>query len=245
MSGRKAGAQPTEVCRPRGCVVIGLFAMGVIPFALSRCGYSDYPIAPTFCDDWCFTLRRVPCEQEPENCVRSCEAEREPRCAAEHEALRACYAAEPPESFACVGRGFGADIRPLRGVCQAERDALIACAAPDEWQCLQLCREVDAEQPLESDEPLAAPERCPSREIPCGNLCRRLSDGDIAEAAAGLGGGLDEDQPPSAEQARALLECAAEAARQCRDDARAGTGSGPPQSWQSLSFRCAIQAPGR
>jgi hypothetical protein len=230
--------------RARACVVIGLFAVGLTPLALTRCDYSDYPLEPTFCDDWCFTLRRVACDQEPENCVRDCEADREPRCAAEHEQLRACYAASPPESFSCVGQGFGSDIRPREGVCQSERDALIACAAPDEYACVRMCREVDAAQPPEDETPLADPEDCPSREIPCGNLCRRLSDGDIAEAVAGLGGGLDEDEPPTVEQARSVLECAADAARECRDDARSGS-VGPPQSWQSVLFRCAIQAPGR
>jgi hypothetical protein len=226
--------------RTRTCVVTGLFAVCLTPFLLAQCDYSEYPIAPTFCDDWCYTLRRVACDQEPENCVRSCEADREPRCASEHEVLRACYAAEPVDSFVCVGQGFGADIRPRQGVCQDQRDALIACAAPDEWQCLQLCREVDAEQPEEDDAPLPDPRRCPARDIPCGNLCRQLSDGDIAEAVAGLGSGLDEDEPPSPAQARAVLECAAEQGRECRDNARAGN-NGPPQSWQSLLFACAIR----
>jgi hypothetical protein len=219
-----------------------LFAIGLTPLLLAQCDYSTYPLAPTFCDDWCYTLRRLACDQEPENCVRACEADREPRCADQHEALRLCYAAEPVESFVCVGQGFGADIRPRAGVCQSERDTLIQCAAPDEWRCIEMCREVDAEQPPEDESPLPDPRVCPAREIPCGNLCRQLSDGDIAEAVAGLGGGLDEDEAPSVEQARAVLECAAELARECREDARAGNDR-PPQNWQSLLFRCAIQAP--
>jgi hypothetical protein len=230
--------------RQRACVVVGLFGMGLTPLLLARCDYSAYPIEATFCDDWCFTLRRVPCDQEPENCVRDCEADREPRCAARHEALRVCYAAMPPESFVCVGQGFGSDIRPREGVCQVERDALIGCAAPQEWRCLQQCRDVDAAQPPEDETPLEDPGDCPSRAIPCGNLCRQLSNGDVAEAVAGLGGGLDEDEPPTIEQARAVLECAAELAQECRVSARAGS-AGSPQSWQSVLFRCAIQAPGQ
>jgi hypothetical protein len=230
--------------RPRACVVVGLFGVCLTPFLLARCDYSDYPIEPTFCDDWCFTLRRVPCDQEPENCVRDCEADREPRCASEHEQLRVCYAAEPTDSFVCVGQGFGSDIRPRPGICQAERDALIACAAPEEWECVQLCRDVDAAQPPEDETPLPDPRLCPGRDIPCGNLCRQLSDGDIAEAVAGLGSGLDEDETPSTEQARAILECAARDAQECRENARAGSTLSP-QSWQSLLFRCAIQAPGQ
>ncbi|MET0410755.1 MAG: hypothetical protein ABW217_05645, partial [Polyangiaceae bacterium] len=127
------GAERDVRARSRACVATGLFAVCLSPFLLAQCDYSAYPIEPTFCDDWCYTLRRVACDQEPENCVRACEADREPRCASEHEVLRACYAAEPVESFVCVGQGFGADIRPRQGVCQPERDALIACAAPDEW----------------------------------------------------------------------------------------------------------------
>jgi hypothetical protein len=236
------GAARDVRARSRACVATGLFAVCLIPLLLAQCDYSQYPIEPTFCDDWCYTLRRLTCDQEPENCVRACEADREPRCAGEHEVLRACYAAEPVESFVCVGQGFGADIRPRQGVCQTERDALIACAAPDEWQCLQLCREVDAEQPPEDETPLPDPRQCPGREIPCGNLCRQLNDGNIAGSVAGLGSGLDEDEPPSPEQARAVLECAAEAAQECRENARAGM-TGSPQTWQSLLFRCAIQAP--
>lgn len=239
---RERGVGRGGRARSPACVATGLFAVCLSPLLLARCGYSDYPIDPTFCDDWCHTLRRVACDQEPENCVRACEADREPRCAGEHEQLRACYAAEPAASFVCIGQGFGADIRAREGICQAERDALIACAAPDEWQCLQTCREVDAEQPAEDETPLPDPRQCPSRDVPCGNLCRQLSDGNIAEAVAGLGSGLDEDEAPSPEQARAVLECAALAAQRCRASARAGS-IGSPQSWQSLLFRCAIQAP--
>src|SRR5688572_10187652 len=154
----------------RASIAIGLFAL-----ALTRCDYSEYPLPPTFCDDWCLVLLRVPCDQEPENCVRDCEADRTPACAAQHEQLRACYAAAPRESFVCAGQGFGSDVRPLPGVCESERDALIACAAPEEWQCLQICREVDGARPPESDEPLPREAECPAPAIPCGNLCRRLS----------------------------------------------------------------------
>jgi hypothetical protein len=234
---RRLGAEVARA-RPRACVAVGLFAVCLTPLLLARCGYSDYPIEPTFCDDWCHTLRRIDCDQEPENCVRACEADREPRCAAEHEALRACYQAEPPGSFVCVGQGFGADIRPRTGVCQGARDVLIACAAPDEWECLQVCREVDAAQFPESDEPLNEPEECPARDIPCGNLCRRLSDGDIAEQVAGLGGTFDSDAQPSPEQLRTVLTCAAIRGRNCREADRAGQPRAA-EDWQYALFRCA------
>lgn len=230
LDARGLDARRARRTRAHGFIAIGLFAFG-----LTRCDYGEYPLPPTFCDDWCFTLRRIPCDQEPENCVRDCEADRTPSCELEHEALRQCYGSEPPQSFVCVGEGFGAQIRPLRGVCQAERDTLIACAAPDEWECLQVCRDVDARQPEESSEPLPDEAICPRRDIPCANLCRGLSDGDVSEAVQRLGG----TQSVPLESARVILECAAERGRSCREAARAGVAS-VIETWQAALVRCAL-----
>jgi hypothetical protein len=157
--------------RARGAAL--LFASGFSVVWLTRCDQDDYPVAPTFCDEWCRVLLRAGCDQEPENCVRACEQSRAPpECVGQESSLLDCYAAAPPSEFVCSGRGFLRIARPEERVCQPERDALIECAYPEVKLCLDICRAAEVDHADAGRDAAAPGDRvCPSRDVPCDSMC--------------------------------------------------------------------------
>jgi hypothetical protein len=162
---------------------------------------NEYPLAPTACDDFCRVTLRVPCDEEPEDCVRNCELVGVlPSCESAREELTACYSQAPSSAFVCVGDGFDATIRVRDSICRDERDAFLSCQEPDMSECLALCRPiqqqaVDAERvtrPLQpSSEPVSADagsaaDECLLLTQPCETLCWNLSTLSALEVEAEL-----------------------------------------------------------
>jgi hypothetical protein len=100
---------------------------------------NEYPIAPTFCDDFCRATLRPQCDSQPEDCVRECELQDiAPACESAQRELLACYTAAPDDAFVCWG--WGSSVRVRDGVCETERDALLVCELPTIEPCLDFCR---------------------------------------------------------------------------------------------------------
>jgi hypothetical protein len=220
-----------------------IVAVGSVATWGTHCDPSEYPLAPSFCDDWCRVLLRSNCDQEPENCVRTCEQSTGPaECSRFQASLLACYEATPPSEFVCSGQGFQEIARPEERVCQNERDALIDCAYPEVKLCLDVCRAVEASQGGDARTDAQGPggTDCPSYDIPCDSICwlgrRFLSDppGDGGDGSAG-GGPADASAPNDAgsglgELADDLVACALRRAEACRSgdlgDAGGDAGDG-------------------
>lgn len=194
-----------------------LFWLG-LPFAAcaTECDQEDYPLDPTFCDDWCHVLLRPGCDQEPENCVRNCERSLAVgECFPLQEALLDCYHATPASEFTCSGQGFQATARPDELVCPSERDALIECAYPDVLACLNRCRDLEMEHTGDAGDAGdagdgttgASGNTCPAYDMPCDSMCW-------------AGRFYLDDVPPDAGTTSALTElvlnCAIERAETCR-----------------------------
>jgi hypothetical protein len=172
-----------------------LVAVGAVAAWGTHCDYTDYPLKPTFCDEWCRVLLRSNCDQEPENCVRNCERSLAPQECTELEGtLLQCYQAVPASEFVCSGQGFQQIARPEERVCQSERDSLIDCAYPEVKLCLDVCRALESSyadaEPFDSG---PAGRVCPSSDIPCDSICwlargillnPRPAAGDAARDAA-------------------------------------------------------------
>ncbi|HEX2880334.1 MAG TPA: hypothetical protein VHO25_12455 [Polyangiaceae bacterium] len=168
----------------------GFAALGV-----THCDYTAYPLAPTFCDDWCHTLRQVPCDDEPENCVRRCERSRpRPSCSSLLVTLKECYDDARPEDFVCWGEGFNQRVYPLESTCSAERDALIDCEYPAVTECLTQCRLFEATYATTHDAGATSSTLCPPPDVPCDALCWELQqplpfaearDGSATDAGSG------------------------------------------------------------
>lgn len=102
------------------------------------CG-NEYPIAPTFCDEFCRATLRPQCDSQPENCVRECELQQiSLSCKPAQERLLHCYEDAPDDAFVCWG--WGSSVRVRDGVCESERDALLTCELPNVELCLDFCR---------------------------------------------------------------------------------------------------------
>lgn len=135
----------------------------------------DYPLAPTFCDDFCRATVPPDCPYEPENCVRDCELWRvdEP-CVSRRDELLRCYEEAPSEAFVCRGRGDPVVVRDA--TCRTELDAVLVCELPTIGTCLEPCRvlqnAVDAQA---RSQPAALPnqtlEECPLLQQSCESLC--------------------------------------------------------------------------
>src|SRR5688572_20109926 len=90
-----------------------LLGVGSLGAWVTDCDTSDYPLDPTFCDEWCRVLMRPGCDQEPENCVRNCERSIAPaECFELQATLLECYRATPASEFVCAGQGFQTSARP-------------------------------------------------------------------------------------------------------------------------------------
>lgn len=106
------------------------------------CG-DEYPLAPSFCDEFCRATLRGGCAREPEDCVRSCEQQGiGPDCKSAETELLSCYEDAPDDAFVCWGSTSGVRVRD--GVCLAERDALLLCELPNIGSCLDVCRPYQA-----------------------------------------------------------------------------------------------------
>jgi hypothetical protein len=224
--------------------------VGSAPAWFTQCDYTEYPLEPTFCDEWCRVLLRSNCEQEPENCVRNCERSTAPReCLELQDLLLGCYQAASAGDFVCSGQGFQQIARPEERVCQGERDALIACAYPDVKFCLDVCRAAEASQAGDAASDAEPPpgRTCPSRDIPCDSLCwlapRVLggpreggldasSDASGADASAGDGGSGIVDLVDE------LVACALGRAEACRSEP-ADAGDAGDANWSSVLLDCA------
>lgn len=113
-------------------------ALGLLGGVSQGCA-NEYPIQPTFCDDFCRATLRPQCDNQPEDCVRECELrDVSARCEPDQQALLTCYTEAPDDAFACWG--WGSSVRVRDGVCEAERDAFLVCELPDIESCLDFCR---------------------------------------------------------------------------------------------------------
>lgn len=210
-------------------------ALGVGSVVVTACDYDEYPGEASFCDDWCRTLRRTSCEQEPENCVRDCERALPSAACFPHQlTLLDCYRSTPSDQFVCVDQGFQGQIRPLPEICRPERDVLIACEAPNVLSCIEACRELDAADPvLATDPPGEAP--CPISPLPCERLCWTLDAALSSEMPA-----VVSESPSNLTALGApLIACAHDGARRCWQEA----GEAPPASarvsWTRVLLECA------
>jgi hypothetical protein len=202
-----------------------LFGLAMAAAASAHCEANDYSLQPSFCDDWCRVLLRTGCDEEPENCVRTCERSRAPAaCASRERALLTCYEAQPPSAFGCSDQGFPESTRPEESTCPAERDALVDCAYPDVKECLDVCREIESGVP---DAPGLEDEDCPSLDIPCDSLCwagRAYTEGVPLDAGTSRG------------LSRLILDCAVGRAAECRLVPDVGV---PKANWASVLADCA------
>jgi hypothetical protein len=226
-----------------------LGAMGSLAAWGTHCNYNDYPLEPTFCDDWCRVLLRPSCDQEPENCVRMCERSLAPaQCGKLAHALLDCYEQAPATEFACSGSGFQRIVRPEEHVCPSQRDQLIGCAYPHVKQCLDVCRQVRQSFEAGVANDAAVPERtCPSGNVPCDSVCwaaaGRLATFGTEDAEAGA---LEASRPDAgtdvAEAAHQLISCAVQRAEVCRSaqaaDASPDASPAARANWTSVLLQC-------
>jgi hypothetical protein len=223
-----------------------LLCAGLAPLAV-HCNVDDYPLEPTFCDEWCRVIRRVPCDEEPENCVRTCERSRGPEaCQHDYRVLLRCYSATPATEFSCSDEGFNEVARPKQEICQRERDTLIECAYPNVRQCVDVCRSL--ELGLVEDAGAASSRvRCPSQDIPCDSLCWYAAR-EISAASRDAGGADASPREIFEQVATALISCAIERADACRavarGDALDASSDIVPANWSSVLLRCAGQLRG-
>lgn len=218
-------------------------ALGAGYLGGTGCDYSSYPIEASFCDDWCRTMRRTGCEQEPENCVRDCEsALPSDRCLPLQSSLLTCYEGVAADQFECVGGGFQTTVRPRPEICRPERDELIACEVPRVKECIDVCRELDASNPFVSSDAGAASTEggaaasCPDGPVPCERLCWELDarfGRGVAERGMRVTATSDVDLAALGEP---YVRCAQEGAARCRSGVAA---EGPRVSWTSLFLECA------
>jgi hypothetical protein len=197
---------------------------------VTDCDYTEYPIEPTFCDDWCHVLLARDCDQEPENCVRNCERSLAPAgCFELQKTLLACYQSTPTSEFTCSGQGFQSFARPDENACPSERDALIDCAYPSVKLCLDVCRGIETDAGADAGD-AGNPEGriCPSHDMPCDSICwagaELYSDVDAAALDAGTAQGV----------VSLVLECAVERAETCRT----ATGEVEDANWASVLSDC-------
>jgi hypothetical protein len=219
--------------------------------AVTGCDYSSYPIAATFCDDWCRVMRRTGCEQEPENCIRDCEsALPSDRCLGLQSSLLECYESTPADRFECVGQGFQSTVRPRPEICTEQRYGLIRCEVPRVMECVEACVAVEASEPasLEPSDASAASfdasstPRCPEPPFPCERLCWEL-DARFGRGRPTTLTSIDtSDDTDLAALGEPLVRCAEVRAAECRAGDAAPTietTASASVSWTSLFLECA------
>lgn len=207
---------------------------GLLGLSLASVGcQNEYPIAATFCDDFCHATIPSGCPYEPENCVRDCELWRvRTECRGALDTLLGCYRDASSDAFVCRGAGEGVVVRDQ--VCQTERDRLHTCQLPEMNECLAPCRQLQQLADAaardrvvtgsESSGPSGADEgRCLLIEHSCETLCWNvLTVGELEVSAE-----LDTASP--------LL------------DVPVFTGDGGAAPWAELvrlaSERCGVELP--
>jgi hypothetical protein len=236
-----------------------LLAVGSAAAWATDCDHGAYPVEPTFCDEWCRVLLRSGCDQEPENCVRTCEQSSAPRAChgLELELLR-CYAATSPSEFVCSRQGFQEIARPEERVCQSERDSLIECAYPEVKLCLDVCRAVEVAYVADAAIDASPPggRTCPSHDIPCDSICW-VARGELFESRPdarrqapdvddGDGSAISDAGSALGEIADKLIACAIGRAQACRSETPRDAGSatdsgfrGGNANWSSVLLDCA------
>jgi hypothetical protein len=135
---------------------------------------NEYPIPPTFCDDFCRATLRPGCDTEPENCVRECQLQPiGAACEAHQQALLRCYQSADDDAFECSGFG---GTRVKGGVCETARDALLICELPQMEPCLEVCRPYQAtlDERVLSPVDAGVTERCPLLHQSCEGICWNL-----------------------------------------------------------------------
>ena len=139
---------------------------------------NEYPIQPTFCDDFCRVTLRSECDQEPEDCVRECELQDvAPDCEPLQRQLLDCYTDAPDDAFVCWSGNSSVRVRD--GVCATQRDALLTCELPTIEPCLQFCRpyQLTLDQRLQSAPDGAdagVSDDCLLLRQPCETVCWNL-----------------------------------------------------------------------
>lgn len=204
---------------------------------------------------------RVDCEQDPENCIRDCEASRaSSECLLVEQELADCYSRAPVQDFVCVGRGFRSTPRPREGVCEVERDALVECQFPEVKACFDLCRELEAGLTSPDEDRVAgegavgselssaeiSPSACPPRDIPCETLCWNLNDfaqylRDTTDSSPEAGAG--DEFESSLELFGGLIGCTLDRANACYAAEQEGSLSETDavSDWERLLWECAAQ----
>lgn len=127
----------------------------------------DYPLAPTYCDDWC-RIEVEACQSSPARCVRSCESERaSPACAEAEVDILTCRQQRPADSR-CGLVGFP-------NTCEPQIDALTSCEEELRLtSCTAHCRDSREKFPLGATS-LLAQFICAAPDISCAAACVDLS----------------------------------------------------------------------
>jgi hypothetical protein len=229
---------PSPRLRSRSRLARGVAALALGSILVTACEYDEYPVEASFCDDWCHTLRRTSCDQEPENCVRDCErALPSAACFELQVTLLDCYRGTPAAQLVCVDSGFQGEIRPRPEICTPERDALIECEAPRIQACIDACRELDAADPVVAGPPEA---HCPVSPMPCERLCWTIDD--LASGSA-VGQLIESGSADLSTLGAPLIDCARAGARECWQAAESvapeEAAELPRVSWTSVFFECA------
>lgn len=150
-------------------LVLGVTSVG----AATHCS-NEYPIAPTFCDEFCHATLRSGCDTEPDNCVRECELQAVgPACEPKQQALLRCYQRADEQAFECSR--FSSP-RVKGGVCQTERDAMLTCELPPMQQCLAVCRPYQAllDERVQSPVDAGVTQSCALLRQSCEGICWNL-----------------------------------------------------------------------
>lgn len=173
--------------RGRQRTIVGVLLIWSLALGLLVGCQNDYPVEPTFCDDWCLALEGTACSDEPAVCVRRCEEGLATGdCALAQRDLLGCYQHSDKAIFTCSD----GEQRVRDGFCQNERDALYECSQPGIGECLSSCRVLQttlSEGPTDAstDRPDVA---CQVRGQSCEKICWALV------SAARAGNSIDVDR---------------------------------------------------
>jgi hypothetical protein len=188
--------------------LVSLLLGGAAVLGAAACD-REYPLAPTFCDDWCDVALRHCFGYEPGTCVSECEADLRTTphaCETERRAVIDCVHSSPG---AASGFCFS-EVRP-NDACEAEVDAATLCRAGGEEgvaasECITYCSSVS----------LAT--CAPTADSDCEADCR----------ANGLG------TPACDRERNAAVQCLSGAVLPCEDVPSGGSGGVTNESCEPL-----------
>ena len=140
------------------------------------CESYEYPIDPTFCDDWCRATMRADCEgDQPDVCVRDCNTlDVAKNCRQLEQELLDCYAEKQAADFSCFAEGEeDPKSTPNAGVCEAEKQAFDDCQNADFTDCQDRCAKLVAEAQSAFEEASDDPQgwSCGSLRTDCECAC--------------------------------------------------------------------------